>query len=82
MATHVNEMVELAAIVIRSGIKDGSFRGVDPATTARAVLVATSPFHHPAHSAEWTNPERGRTYNDLWDLLMDGLCVSKGPGCR
>ena len=35
------------------GVKEGTFRAVDPVRqTGRAVLLATSRFHHPAHAAE------------------------------
>jgi hypothetical protein len=39
----------------------------------RAVLVATSKFHHPAHAAEWGGPAIDAAYEDVWQLLMDGL---------
>jgi hypothetical protein len=41
------------------------------------VLLATSRFHHPAHAAEWVDPAIDAAYNDVWQLLMDGLCVAK-----
>jgi AcrR family transcriptional regulator len=76
VAAHVNELVELAAIVIRSGVDEGSFRTIDPLAAGRAVLVATSRFHHPAHAAEWVNPaiDIDSAYNEVWQLLMHGLC--------
>jgi hypothetical protein len=43
------------------------------------VLVATSRFHHPAHAAEWVDPAIDAAYNDVWQLLMDGLCIAKSP---
>jgi hypothetical protein len=39
----------------------------------RAVLLATSRFHHPVHAAEWIDPAIDAAYNDVWKLLMDGL---------
>ena len=79
VAAHVDELVGLAATVIRSGVKEGTFRTVDPVAAGRAVLVATSRFHHPAHAAEWADPAIDAAYNDVWQLLMDGLCVAKSP---
>src|SRR4051794_26725468 len=38
VAAHVAEMVALAAQVIASGVKEGTFRTVDPAAMGRAVL--------------------------------------------
>jgi AcrR family transcriptional regulator len=80
VAAHVEELVELAATVIRSGVQEGTFRAVDPVAVGRAVLVATSKFHHPAHAAEWADPAIDAAYDDVWRLLMDGLCTAKKPG--
>jgi AcrR family transcriptional regulator len=80
VAAHLDELVGLAALVIRSGVKEGAFRTVDPVAAGRAVLLATSRFHHPAHAAEWVNPAIDAAYQDVWQLLMDGLCVAKRPG--
>ena len=80
VAAHIEELVGLAAMVIRSGVKEGTFRTVDPVAAGRAVLFATSRFHHPAHAAEWVDPAIDAAYNDVWQLLMDGLCVAKSRG--
>jgi hypothetical protein len=77
---HVEELAGLAAMVIRSGVEEGTFHAVDPAATGRAVLLATSRFHHPAHAAEWAEPAIDAAYNDVWNLLMDGLSVARGSG--
>ena len=79
-AAYLEQLVDLAAVVIRSGVKEGTFRAVDPVAVARAVLFATSRFHHPAHAAEWADPATDAAYNDVWKLLTDGLCVAKSPG--
>ena len=79
-AAHVDELVELVAMVIRSGVEEGTFRTVDPVAAGRAVLIATSRFHHPAHAAEWVDPAIDAAYDDVWQMLMDGLCVAKCPG--
>lgn len=77
VAAHVDELVGLAAMVIGSGVKEGTFHTGDPVVAGRAVLVAMSRFYHPAHAAEWSDPAIDATYNDVWQLLMDGLCVAK-----
>jgi len=76
-ATHVEELVELGAAIIRSGIEEGTFRDVDPVAASQAILFATSRFHHPAHATEWTNPKLDSVYDDIWRLLMEGLSVEK-----
>ena len=76
IAAHVEEMSSLAASIIRAGVEEGTFRAVDPVSAGRAVLIATSRFHHPAHAAEWSDPDIDAAYNDVWELLMDGLRVA------
>ena len=73
IAAHVEEMIGLVAKIIASGVEDGTFRTVDPMAMGRAVLVATSKFHHPAHAAEWGDPAINAAYEDVWQLVMDGL---------
>ena len=76
VAAHVDELVGLAAMVIRSGVKEGTFRTVDPVAAGRAVLVATSRFHHPAHAAEWVDPAIDAAYDDVWQSA-DGRAVRR-----
>ena len=66
-------------MVIRSGVKEGTFRTVDPVAAGRAMLLATSRFHHPAHAAEWVDPAIEAAYNEVWQLLTDGLCAATSP---
>jgi AcrR family transcriptional regulator len=80
VAAHIDELVKLTAMVIRSGVKEGSFRTVELVAAGRAVLLATSRFHHPAHAAEWSDPGIDAAYNDVWRLLMEGLCAPKSQG--
>jgi AcrR family transcriptional regulator len=89
VAAHVDELIELVAMVIRGGVEEGTFRNVDPVAAGRAVLLATSRFHHPLHAAEWADPGIDAAFNDVWQLVMDGLCVPSGnsnsgrkPGSR
>ena len=74
VAAHVDELVELTAAVIRSGVQEGTFRAADPVAAGRAVLVATSRFHHPAPAGAWADPAVDAAFDDVWKLLMDGLC--------
>jgi AcrR family transcriptional regulator len=80
VTAHVEELVGLAAMVIRAGVKEGTFRAVDPVAAGRAVLFATTRFHHPAHAAEWLDPGIDAAFNDVWQLLMNGLRVAKSSG--
>lgn len=80
VAAHVDELIELAATIIRAGVKEGTFRRVDPVAAGRAVLFATSWFHHPVHAAEWADPDIDAPYKDVWQMLMDGLRAGKRRG--
>jgi AcrR family transcriptional regulator len=77
IAAHVDELVSLTAMIIRSGVKEGTFRKIDPLIAAKALLRAMVWFHHPAHAAEWADPATDAAYNDVWKLLMNGLCAEK-----
>lgn len=79
-AAYLEKLVELVAIVIRSGVKEGTFRTVDPVAAGRAVLFATSRFHHPGHATEWADPAIDAAYSDVWRLLMEGLRDAKSRG--
>jgi AcrR family transcriptional regulator len=76
-AAHLDELVQLGAAIIHSGVEEGSFRHVDPVAASRAVLFATSRFHHPAHAMEWANPKLDLVYDDVWRILMEGLSAPK-----
>jgi AcrR family transcriptional regulator len=76
---HVDELVALAAAVLQSGIDEGTFRAVDPTATGRALLMATSRFHHPSHAAEWNDPAIDEAFDDVWRLLMAGLVTMRTP---
>jgi AcrR family transcriptional regulator len=80
---HIDELVALAAMIIRSGVKEGTFRRVDPVAAGRAVLVATYRFHHPAHSAEWVDPGIDAAFEDVWHLVIGGLLtVPRARGAK
>ena len=79
-AAYVEKLLDLIASIIRSGVKEETLRAVDPVAAGRAVLLATSRFHHPAHAAEWADPSIDAAYSDVWKLLMDGLSGTKSRG--
>ncbi|HEY0779283.1 MAG TPA: TetR family transcriptional regulator [Gemmatirosa sp.] len=80
VAAHLDELVALTAAIIRSGVEDGTFRTVDPVVAGRAMLSATFRFHHPSHAAEWVDPAIDAAFDDVWQLLMAGLCLATDSG--
>jgi AcrR family transcriptional regulator len=77
VTAHIDDLINLTAKVINAGIEEGTFRAVDAPATARALLAATSRFHHPAHAAEWSTPGIEQAFHEVWQLLMYGLCVGR-----
>lgn len=81
VAAHVEELVQLTAGIVAAGVSEGTFRKVDPVPTAKAILSATSRFHHPVHAGEWTGPGIDADLDAVWELLMRGL-RAEGKGAR
>ena len=54
---HKDRLVDQIAHMLVDGVKQGAFEVTDAKATARALFDATSRFHHPAHSDEWSDPD-------------------------
>jgi AcrR family transcriptional regulator len=70
---HVAELTDLIARIVADGMARGEFAPGDPALVARAVMAATTRFHHPAHAAEWSAEPVEPAFEPLWKLLLQGL---------
>ncbi|MGO4270962.1 TetR family transcriptional regulator [Paenibacillus sp. TAF58] len=73
ITTHVNHCIDQIARIIEAGMKSEEFKLVEPNTTARAVFIATSRFHHPAHAKEWSSDTIEQEFASVWDLLLFGI---------
>jgi AcrR family transcriptional regulator len=73
VAAHVDELIALTAAIVRTGVEEGTFRVADPLAAGRSVLIATWRFHHPAHYLDWRDPAIDAAFDDVWNLLMNGL---------
>jgi hypothetical protein len=80
VAAHLDELVQLAATVVRSGVEEGTFLPVDPVAAGRSILLATAWFHHPSHAADWSDPTVDANFNDVWQMLMHGLLTAERRG--
>lgn len=69
----LERLIEQIHAIVVDGIKCGEFRSNDAAGAARAILMATSRFHHPAHAAEWTSPSFEASFEEVWTLITVGL---------
>lgn len=71
--THIDYLVEQLTQIIRDGVAQGEFATDEPDRSARAVYMATTLFHDPAHAAVWSDPDIEATFDDVWSLLLVGL---------
>jgi AcrR family transcriptional regulator len=70
---HKELLIDQVALILSDGVKQGAFQIADAKATARAIFDATSRFHHPAHSDEWSDPQLGARIDALLALLLRGL---------
>ena len=70
---HKDGLIDQIAHILSDGVKQGAFQIADVNDTARAVFEATSRFHHPAHSEEWSDPQLPARIDALLALLLKGL---------
>jgi hypothetical protein len=70
---HKDGLVDQIAHILSDGVKQGAFQVADVKAAARAAFDATSRFHHPAHSEEWSDPLLPARIDALLALLLRGL---------
>jgi AcrR family transcriptional regulator len=70
---HKDGLIDQIAHILSDGVKQGAFQITDVKDTARTVFEATSRFHHPAHSEEWSDPQLPARIDALLALLLKGL---------
>ena len=70
---HKDRLVDQIAHILSDGVKQGAFHVTDAKASARAIFDATSRFHHPAHSDDWSDPALPARIDVLLALLLSGL---------
>jgi AcrR family transcriptional regulator len=70
---HKDGLIDQIANILSDGVKQGAFQVADVKASARAVFEATSRFHHPAHSEEWSDPALSARIDAVLALLLRGL---------
>jgi AcrR family transcriptional regulator len=70
---HKDRLVDQITHMLDDGVKQGAFQVTDAKATARALFDATSRFHHPAHSDEWSDPDLAARTDAVLALLLKGL---------
>lgn len=71
--SHVDALIGQIESILEGGIRSGEFKTAPPSETARAIFLATSRFHHPAHSPEWTAERADADFDSVWRLLLSGI---------
>lgn len=70
---HKESLIDQVALILSDGVKQGAFQVTDAKATALAVFDATSRFHHPAHSDDWSDPQLSARIDAVLALLLRGL---------
>jgi AcrR family transcriptional regulator len=70
---HKDGLVDQIAHILSDGVEQDVFEVADAKALARAIFDATSRFHHPAHSDEWSDPQLSARIDALLALLLRGL---------
>jgi AcrR family transcriptional regulator len=70
---HLGNFANQIERIIEDGVASGEFKVADPATTARAILLATNSFHNPAHAPEWARPTVETDFEDVCSLILNGI---------
>ncbi len=70
---HKECLIDQVASILSDGVKQGAFQVTDTRATALAIFDATSRFHHPAHSDDWSDPQLATRIDALLALLLKGL---------
>jgi AcrR family transcriptional regulator len=73
VTAHVDELAGQIARIVADGVARGELAAPDPEGAGRAVLDATARFHHPAHAAEWSDPDLDGAVDAVWALVLGGL---------
>lgn len=70
---HAEHLVQQIARIVEQGIQSKELKPGNPETIARAIFLATSRFHHPAHAQHWLADEEEDDFQLVWELLLRGL---------
>jgi AcrR family transcriptional regulator len=77
ITAHVNKLIHQIAQIIEEGITCLEFKSGQSEVIAKAVFIATSRFHHPAHANEWTSADIEHEFDSVWELILSGISHSK-----
>jgi hypothetical protein len=70
---HVDHLISQISHIIEKGIQRLEFKPGEPLVISKAMFIATSRFHHPAHAYEWTAASIDQEFDSVWNLLLSGI---------
>lgn len=73
VSEHLDHLAAMLTAIIDDGVATGELAAPDSAAVGRAVLHATARFHHPAHVAEWADPQIEADLDAVLSVLLHGL---------
>lgn len=76
VGAHIDTLAVQVTGIVADGIRRGEFRAMEPETTARAVLHATTRFHNPVNAAAWADPHIDAQFAAVWALISRGLAAA------
>jgi AcrR family transcriptional regulator len=73
ISNHISTLSAQVETILKEGVAVKEFSIRDIPNTARAIFLATTRFHNPAHMAEWKDPTIDAQFDDVWLLILSGL---------
>ncbi|MEC0226163.1 TetR family transcriptional regulator [Paenibacillus alba] len=70
---HVHQLIQQIAQIVDAGVKTQEFHVDASEDAARAIFLATSRFHHPAHATEWLDSTNAADFERVWQLVLKGI---------
>jgi AcrR family transcriptional regulator len=77
ITVHVDHLILQISRIIEKGIQRLEFKPGQPEAIAKAMFIATSRFHHPAHAYEWSTPSIDQEFDSVWNLVLSGISLSE-----
>lgn len=73
LVAYKTELERQVSSILRQGVLAGEIECRDPAKTAHALMSATAIFYHPSQTMHWNKPDIEDDFNQLWQLMIQGL---------
>lgn len=75
ITAHVDHLILQISRIIEKGIQVLELQSGQPEAMAKAMFIATSRFHHPAHAHEWSASHIDQDFDSVWNLILSGIVL-------